>query len=363
MGLLLAVDGNSLLFQAYHAFFKANLTTRDGFPTGALKGFFTKLLELLKQEPSHVLVAFDVHRPTFRHERYADYKLGRKPADEDLKKQMPVVRELLRAMRIAVIECPRYEGDDILGTFARKAERAGMDTLIATGDRDAFQLITEKTRIYYTKDNSIVDEQALLEKYGLAPDRMRDLKALMGDSSDHIPGVSGVGEKTALKLLNEYGDLEGVLSHAGEVKGKLGEKLVNEAENARFSYWLGTIATDAPVKESLDDCAFDFEKTGGAKQRLYELELNSIADRLPGETETQQDETVPTPRTVAITDEAGMTAALEGLKDAEAIAVTAFPSLAFAGDGAAEYVRVSLADIAAEKMNNLTFLRKRNPVS
>ena len=338
MGLLLAVDGNSLLFQAYHAFFKANLTTRDGFPTGALKGFFTKLLELLKQEPSHVLVAFDVHRPTFRHERYADYKLGRKPADEDLKKQMPVVRELLRAMRIAVIECPRYEGDDILGTFARKAERAGMDTLIATGDRDAFQLITEKTRIYYTKDNSIVDEKALLEKYGLAPDRMRDLKALMGDSSDHIPGVSGVGEKTALKLLNEYGDLEGVLSHAGEVKGKLGEKLVNEAENARFSYWLGTIATDAPVKESLDDCAFDFEKTGGAKQRLYELELNRIADRLPGETETQQDETVPTPKTVAITDEAGMTAALESLKNAGAIAVTAFPSLAFAGDGAAEYV-------------------------
>ena len=329
--LLLAIDGNSLLFQAYHAFFKANLTTRDGFPTGALKGFFTKFLELLKQEPSHVLVAFDVHQPTFRHERYADYKLGRKPADEDLKKQMPVVRELLRDMGVAVIECPRYEGDDILGTFARRAEATGMDTLIATGDRDAFQLITDRTRIYYTKDNSIVDAAALMEKYGLLPDRMRDLKALMGDSSDHIPGVSGVGEKTALKLLNTYGDLEGVLSHAGEVKGKLGEKLVNETENARFSYWLGTIATDAPVEETLEDCAFSFDKTGNAKQRFYELELNSIAERLPGEQAPHFDDAVPAPETVAITDAKGMQNALESLKSCEAIAITAFPSLAFAG--------------------------------
>ncbi len=335
----MAIDGNSLLFQAYHAFYKVNLTTRDGFPTGALKGFFTKFFELLKLEPSHVLVAFDVHQPTFRHERYADYKLGRKPADEDLKKQMPVVRELLRSMGVAVIECPRYEGDDILGTFARRAEAAGMDTLIATGDRDSFQLITERTRIYYTKDNSIVDKAALGEKYGLTPDRMRDLKALMGDSSDHIPGVSGVGEKTALKLLSEYGDLEGVLSHASEIKGKLGERLINEAENARFSYWLGTIATDAPVTETLEDCRFSFEKTGAAKQRLYELELNSIADKLPGgEAPVQADDAVPIVNTVAITDAEGMQRALDSLLHCEKIAVTVYPSLAFAGSPDNAYV-------------------------
>ena len=336
--LLLAIDGNSLLFQAYHAFFKANLTTREGFPTGALKGFFTKFLELLKQEPSHVLVAFDVHQPTFRHERYPDYKLGRKPADEDLKKQMPVVRELLRCMGVAVVECPRYEGDDILGTFARRAEAEGMDTLIATGDRDAFQLITDRTRIYYTKDNSIVDASVLREKYGLVPDRMRDLKALMGDSSDHIPGVSGVGEKTALKLLNEYGDLEGVLSHAAEVKGKLGEKLASEAENARFSYWLGTIATDAPVKESLSDCSFSFEKTGNAKARFYELELNSIADKLPGDAQIPVDDTVAVPEVVPITDAEGMQNALHALETCEAIAITTYPSLAFAGEPERAYV-------------------------
>ena len=336
--LLLAIDGNSLLFQAYHAFFKANLTTRDGFPTGALKGFFTKFLDLLKQDPSHVLVAFDVHQPTFRHERYAEYKQGRKAPDEDLKKQMPVVRELLRSMGVAVIECPRYEGDDILGTFARRAEAAGMDTLIATGDRDAFQLITDRTRVYYTKDNSIVDADALREKYGLSPDRMRDLKALMGDSSDHIPGVSGVGEKTALKLLEEYGDLEGVLSHAAEVKGKLGERLLSEAENARFSYWLGTIATDAPVGETLEDCAFSFEKTGGARERLYELELNSIADKLPGAEAEKKETELRAVETVPVTDEAGMRAALNALLSCEAIAITAYPSLSFAGSAERAYV-------------------------
>ena len=336
--LLMAIDGNSLLFQAYHAFYKANLTTRDGFPTGALKGFFTKFLELLKQEPSHVLVAFDVHQPTFRHEKYPDYKLGRKPADEDLRKQMPVVRELLHSMGVAVIECPGYEGDDILVTFARKAEAADMDTLIVTGDRDSFQLITDRTRIYYTKDNSIVDTATLMEKYGLTPDRMRDLKALMGDSSDHIPGVAGVGEKTALKLLSEYGDLESVLSHAGEVKGKLGEQLAADTENARFSYWLGTIATDAPVRETLDDCAFDFERTGAAKQRLYELELNSVADKLPGGEPPKQDDAVPEAETVPVTDPDGMRSALEALKDCEAIAVTAFPTLSFAGTPDRAYV-------------------------
>lgn len=336
--LLMAIDGNSLLFQAYHAFYKANLTTRDGFPTGALKGFFTKFLELLKQEPSHVLVAFDVHQPTFRHEKYPDYKLGRKPADEDLRKQMPVVRELLHSMGVTVIECPGYEGDDILGTFARKAEAADMDTLIVTGDRDSFQLITDRIRIYYTKDNSIVDTAALMEKYGLTPDRMRDLKALMGDSSDHIPGVAGVGEKTALKLLSEYGDLESVLSHAEEVKGKLGERLAADTENARFSYWLGTIATDAPVRETLDDCAFDFERTGAAKQRLYELELNSVADKLPGGEPPKQDDAVPEAETVPVTDPDGMRSALETLKDCEAIAATAFPTLSFAGTPDRAYV-------------------------
>ena len=366
--LLLAIDGNSLLYQAYHAFFKANLTTRDGFPTGALKGFFTKLSELLKLEPSHVLVAFDVHQPTFRHERYADYKLGRKPADEDLKKQMPVVRELLKEMGIAVVECPRYEGDDVLGTFSRMAEREGLDTLIATGDRDSFQLITERTKIYYTKDNSVVDAAALREKYGLTPDRMRDLKALMGDASDHIPGIAGVGEKTALKLLETYGDLEGVLAHADEVKGKLGERLREGAEDARFSYWLGTIACDAPVKETLDDCAFSFERTGNARTHLYELELNSIADKLPG------GEPLSAPsfevETIPITSKEALVEALSAVEKAEAIAVTIVPTLAFAGSSGRAYVLtagetlfdVSMDEDEAYRMLGKWILERQKPL-
>ena len=338
--LLLAIDGNSLLYQSYHAFYKANLTTRDGFPTGALKGFFTKLTELFKLEPTHMLVAFDVHLPTFRHERYADYKLGRKPADEDLKQQMPVVRELLREMGIAVIECPRYEADDILGTFARMAEKRGMETLIATGDRDAFQLITEKTKIYYTKDNSVIDTAALFEKYGLSPDHMRDLKALMGDSSDHIPGIAGVGEKTAIKLLETYGDLEAVLAHADEVKGKLGERLLSGAEDARFSYWLGTICTEAPVSEKLEDCSFSFDETAKAKKHLYELELNSIADRLPGEQTDTETEDVSL-NIVPVSDAQSLANALDSLVRTEMIAVTMTPTLAFAGDGTTSYVLTS----------------------
>lgn len=279
--LLIAIDGNSLMYQSYYAFFKANLTTRDGFPTGALKGFFSKVLELLKQEPSHLLVAFDVHEPTFRHNRFDAYKAGRTPPTEDLIKQLDEVRLLLKQMGIAVIECPGYEADDILGTFARKAEEEGMDSLIVTGDRDSFQLITKHTRIYYTKDNTIIDEEKLAARYGLKPIQMRDLKALMGDSSDNIPGIAGIGEKTALKLLESYRDLDGVIAHADEIKGKLGERIRQGEESARFSFWLGTIVCDAPVRESLSDCLFFKEKLGDGRARLLELELQSIAGKLP----------------------------------------------------------------------------------
>ncbi|MBR0081640.1 MAG: DNA polymerase I [Clostridia bacterium] len=335
--LLIAIDGNSLLYQAYYAFFKANLTTRDGFPTGALKGFFTKLQELWKREPSHMLVAFDVHGPTFRHERYAEYKAGRTPPTEDFLKQLAEIRVLLPKMGVAVIECPGYEADDILGTFARKAETAGLETLIVTGDRDSFQLITPHTKIYYTKDNSEIDEAALMERYGLTPDRMRDLKALMGDSSDNIPGIAGVGEKTALKLLDDYGDLEGVLAHAPEIKGKLGERVRDGAESARFSYWLGTIDCSAPVKETLADCAFDFAATAGGKARLTELELFSVAKHLPEPADAPATRLAVEAETVSVSDGAAMRAILERGAAAKEIAVLTEPMLGFAFDDKTAY--------------------------
>ncbi len=336
---LLAIDGNSLMYQAYYAFFKANLTTRDGFPTGALKGFLTKLFELLKNEPTHVLVAFDVHAPTFRHEKYSDYKAGRTPPTEDLLKQLAEIRVLLPKMGISVIECPGFEADDILGTFSRKAEAAGMEALIVTGDRDSFQLITPHTSIYYTKDNTVIGEQELKERYGLIPDHMRDLKALMGDASDNIPGIAGVGEKTALKLLDTYGDLDGVLAHADEIKGKLGERVREGVENARFSYWLGTIVCNAPVKETLDDCRFSFENTAGARARLMELELASIANRLPeGVDVPAMTISAFSARVISVPDATMLQDVLNEHADAKEIAILSEPTLGFAFDEKTAYV-------------------------
>ena len=336
--LLLAIDGNSLLYQAYYAFFKVNLTTRDGFPTGALKGFFTKLMELLKYNPSHLLVAFDVHAPTFRHERYADYKAGRKPPTEDLLMQMKEIRPLLNKMGIRVIECQGFEADDILGTFSRKAEAEGMETLIVTGDRDSFQLITDHTKIYYTKDNTIITRSELEKRYGLEPEQMRDLKALMGDSSDNIPGIAGVGEKTALNLLARYGSLNGVLEHGNEITGKLGERVREGTEDAQFSYWLGTIVCDAPVKETIDDCRFDISEMANGRPRLMELELQSIAGKLPEQKETDCFGRNFSPEVISVHNSEELAAVLNKHASDHEIAVLSEPALSFAFDSDRAYV-------------------------
>ncbi len=336
--LLLAIDGNSLLYQAYYAFFKVNLTTRDGFPTGALKGFFTKLMELLKYNPSHLLVAFDVHAPTFRHERYADYKAGRKPPTEDLLMQMKEIRPLLNKMGIRVIECQGFEADDILGTFSRKAEAEGMETLIVTGDRDSFQLITDHTKIYYTKDNTIITRSELEKRYGLEPEQMRDLKALMGDSSDNIPGIAGVGEKTALNLLARYGSLNGVLEHGNEITGKLGERVREGTEDAQFSYWLGTIVCDAPVKETIDDCRFDISEMANGRPRLMELELQSIAGKLPEQKETESPGRNFSAEVISVHNSEELAAILNKHGSDHEIAVLSEPALSFAFDSDQAYV-------------------------
>lgn len=281
---LIAIDGNSLMHRAFHAL--PPMTTRAGVPTGALHGFISMLLKLIERNPDYLVVAFDMHGPTFRHEQFEEYKAGRKETDEDLRKQFPMLKDLLRSMGIAVCETPRYEADDILGTFARKCEQVGIDALLVTGDRDALQLISERTHVLMTKkgisETIEFDRDVLKEQYGLDPDRMRDLKGLMGDNSDNIPGIAGVGEKTAMKLLEEYGTLENVLSHAGEIKGKMGEKIAAGVDSARMSYTLGTICTDAPIPLSIQDCQFHPESMTGAHTMLLELEMRGIAARIGG---------------------------------------------------------------------------------
>lgn len=280
---LIAIDGNSLMHRAYWAL--PSMTAKTGVPTGAIFGFVNMLLKLLQYEPSHLVVAFDMHAPTFRHEEYDEYKAGRRETPDDLRAQFPLVKELLTKMGIAVCECERYEADDIIGTYARLANENGIDALLVTGDRDALQLVSTKTHVLMTKkgitDTVEYDEATLFEQYGLKPTQMVDLKGLMGDSSDHLPGIPGVGEKTALKLLQKYGTLEETLKRAEEESGSLRTKLTENAQLGRMSYRLGTIHTDAPVTTPLEGCAFTPPQMAQAAPMMHELELRSLISRLP----------------------------------------------------------------------------------
>lgn len=286
MNRLIAIDGNSLMHRAYWAL--PSMMTKGGTPTGAIFGFLGMLLRLTATEPSHLVVAFDMHGPTFRHDEYAEYKAGRRETPEDLRTQFPLIRELLESMRIKVAGIERYEADDLLGAYARVANQQGIPALLVTGDRDALQLIGPATHVLMTKkgvsETIEYDEATLLEQYGLTPARMIDLKALMGDGSDNIPGIPGIGEKTAQKLLQKYGTMENALANAEAEKGALREKLLTGAESARMSYRLGTIDIGAPVEEDLDACRFEPSSLALGIPLMRELELRSLIERLPGDT-------------------------------------------------------------------------------
>ena len=361
---LIAIDGNSLMHRAFYAL--PPMTTADGTPTGALHGFISMLLKLTAMEPDYLLVAFDMHGPTFRHEMFESYKAGRRETPDDLRKQFPILKDLLAEMGIAICECEHFEADDILGTFARRCESEGIDALLVTGDRDALQLVNDHTHVLMTKkgitETIEYDPAALMEAYGLSPDRMRDLKGLMGDNSDNIPGIPGVGEKTALKLLAEYGTLEDVLSHGGDIPGKLGERVREHADSARLSYTLGTIDTQAPVDMGLDDCLFRADAMAAARPHLLKLELRSLSNRLPeGKTipcsEAQADE----PLEIIALDEASLQAAIENYKDAMVLAVEAADGLSFAFSAARVYTAAGSADLFHPAMDDALIWQALKP--
>ena len=283
MNRIILIDGNSLLFRAFFAL--PPMTSRDGIPTGAVHGFLSMLLKLLSCGPDYCAVAFDLKTPTFRHLRFDAYKAGRRETPDELITQIDLVKDLLAEMGIRVITLEGYEADDILGTLSLLAEKEGIPSLIVTGDRDALQLVSDLNHVLLTKKG--ISETVeytpglLLETFGLTPEQMKDLKALMGDNSDNIPGVPGVGEKTALKLLAEYGDLKSILENAQNIKGKLGERIRENTELAMLSYELGTIDREAPVPEGIRDCAFDPGSMLRAKGTLMKLGLNGILQRLP----------------------------------------------------------------------------------
>ena len=254
---LMLIDGNSLANRAFYAI--PPLTNPDGLATNAIFGFLNMLQKIRKEEkPAYIAVAFDAGRKVFRHEMYAGYKGSRKGMPEELRAQMPILREVLDAIGIPWLEAEGYEADDLIGTLAAMGSGAGFNVRIITGDRDCFQLIDARTDVLFTRKGiselECFDETHLMEIYGLQPWQIVELKGLMGDSSDDIPGIPGVGEKTALKLLADHESVEGVLAAAGAYAGKkLGEKLVEYRDLARLSRQLAEIHRDVPVTVALEE--------------------------------------------------------------------------------------------------------------
>ena len=282
-GKIVLLDGYSLMYRAFHGL-QAPMTAPDGTPTNAVHGFMMMLMKVIEEEhPECLAVAFDVHAPTLRHQRYADYKGTRKPMPDELRAQDPIIRELIGLMGIPILECEGYEADDILGTVSAVCEREGRKAVIVTGDRDSFQLVGENTSILYTKkgitDTVRVTEEYIMETYGVKPVQLIDVKGLMGDTSDNIPGVPGVGEKTALKLIVQYGSLEETLDRAEtEQKGKLRERLMEHRDLAILSKELATIDRNAPIDFSFD--ALKLGNVGGGIPRLRELKMNAAMRRV-----------------------------------------------------------------------------------
>jgi DNA polymerase-1 len=245
---LYLVDASSLLYRSFFAV--RNLTTRDGRPTNAIFGTLKMAQKLLRDHrPEFVAFVFDLPAPTFRHEAFAAYKANRPETPRDLQVQVPPAKEILRAMGLPVLDLEGYEADDIIGTLVQKASAAGMESVIVTADKDLFQLVRPGVRILHTKkEDALLDSRGVEEVFGVPPERVVDVLALWGDPTDNIPGVPGIGEKGAKELVRQYGPLEEVLAHAGEVTRKAyREGLLQNAEQARFSRQLATVCTDAPV--------------------------------------------------------------------------------------------------------------------
>ncbi len=282
--IFLIVDGNSLMHRAFHAL--PVMDNGEGVYTNALHGFLNMLLKVIREEDVRYLaVCFDEHGPTFRHTVYPDYKAGRSATPPELRQQLETVRGLLTDMGVRWYALQGWEADDLLGTLSLKGVAAGVTPLLLTGDRDALQLVGGGVEMMFTRkgisETIRFTPAAVYEEYGFSPEQVTDWKGLAGDSSDNIPGIPGVGDKTAVKLLQQYGSLDSILAHASEVKGKLGEKLAANADLARQCRMLATIRRDAPVPFTLGDVALP-DMTQGLPA-LKKLKLNAFIRRLTGE--------------------------------------------------------------------------------
>ena len=290
---IILVDGNNLLFRSYYATSYSGVIMKNskGFPTNGLYGFINMMNKIIDEEkPNYILVAFDKGK-TFRHEKYSEYKAGRREMPEELKLQFPKAKEVLDAMGIKHFEIDNYEADDIIGTLAKTVDLE--DEFIATiisSDKDLLQLISKEVEVKLLKTKGFIrfDEKTFKDTYGTTPIHMIDLKALMGDASDHIQGVKGIGEKTAINLLTKYQSLDNVYEHLNEIGGKTKEKLEQGKDDAYMSYDLATIYKEVPIPFSLEDCIYKGMNIKDYKDILEELEFKSLLKKINFESEEQQ---------------------------------------------------------------------------
>jgi DNA polymerase I len=279
---LFLLDGMALVYRAHFAFATRPILTSKGVNTSALYGFTNTLLDIVKsQEPTHLAVAFDTQAPTQRHVDFPEYKAQREEMPEDLSAALPHVRRMIEAFNIPLLMCDGFEADDIIGTLVRRAEREGFESYMVTPDKDFGQLVSEKTFIYKPsrmgEGVDVLGVPEVLAKWGIQrPAQVIDVLALWGDASDNIPGVPGIGEKTASKLIAQHGSVENLLAHTAELKGKLKENLETFRDQALLSKKLATIILDAPCPIALDDLKIKPRNDDQLKSLFVEFEFNSL---------------------------------------------------------------------------------------
>jgi len=331
---ILLIDSNSILHRAYHAI--PNLTTSKGQPTGAIFGFLKILIKLIQsEEPTHIAAVFDAKGPTFRHKMYDSYKATRKPMDNDLAVQLEPLKNILSLMNIKIIEMQGYEADDLIGTLAKRFDEP---TIIVTGDRDSFQLVDETTKVYWTKKGvseiEVVDLE-YLKGAGFTPSSYLDYKGLMGDSSDNVPGIPGVGEKTAKDLIFKYQSLDEILSKADEIPGKVGEKVRLNKEIAILSRELCRIETNAPIECSLNDIEYKKANYIKLSEKLKELEMTSLLKSFESDEVKEQEKTELKYGVTELSNLDDIKRVLKGAGDK--IALIAGSELSFAFDETMQY--------------------------
>ena len=290
---LFLLDAYALIYRAYYAFIKNPRINSKGLNTSAILGFVNTLEEVLnKEQPSHIGIAFDPAGPTFRHEAYEQYKAQREETPEGIRTAVPYIKDIIRAYRIPILEVPGYEADDVIGTLARQADARGVDTFMMTPDKDYGQLVTEHVKMYRPKygdkEFEVLGVEEVKEKYGLSsPAQVIDMLGLMGDSADNIPGCPGVGEKTATKLIQQFGSIENLLAGTDQLKGALKTKIETNREQIEFSKFLATIKTDVPIELDMEQLKKEDADEEKLRSLFEELEFRTLLDR-KFKKETQQ---------------------------------------------------------------------------